>query len=90
VRVEDGKGEAVDSSNLSSATFGQALYPSQGVDSAFRDWGVDIEAKDKDYWTPLHSAAYNGYVEVVKLLLDQGADIEAKSTSTRHPFIVQP
>jgi len=31
-------------------------------------------------WTPLKSASKNGHVEVVKVLLDRGADKEAKTT----------
>jgi ankyrin repeat protein len=33
----------------------------------------------RDGSTPLLAASYNGYVEIVKLLLDKGADINAKS-----------
>ena len=29
--------------------------------------------------TALHNAAYEGHLEVVRLLLDRGADIEAKN-----------
>jgi hypothetical protein len=31
----------------------------------------------QDGWTPLHIASDNGHLEVVRLLLDQGADMEA-------------
>ena len=39
--------------------------------------GADIEAKDKDGWTPLIKAAYNGQKEVVQLLMEKGAIVEA-------------
>ena len=29
-------------------------------------------------WTPLHKAAYDGFADVVHLLLDYGADVNAK------------
>ena len=34
-------------------------------------------ANTKDYreWTPLHEAAYNGYLDICKLLLENGADL---------------
>ena len=28
-------------------------------------------------WSPLHTAARNGHIEIVKLLLDEGANIDA-------------
>ena len=31
----------------------------------------------RNYWTPLHAAAKYGFIEIVKLLLDYGADINA-------------
>jgi ankyrin repeat protein len=30
-------------------------------------------------WTPLHEASYYGHIEVVRLLLDRGADIQAQT-----------
>ena len=36
-----------------------------------------INARDSDASTPLHCAAWKGHVEVVKLLLEYGADIQA-------------
>ena len=29
-------------------------------------------------WTPLHKAAHKGHIDVMKVLVDAGADIEAK------------
>ena len=36
--------------------------------------GVNVNAEDKDHDTPLHSACYNGKLEIVRLLIDHGAD----------------
>jgi ankyrin repeat protein len=41
-----------------------------------------VEARDKDGSTPLHCAAWKGHVEVVRVVLDAGADIGARRTST--------
>ncbi|MBO7238190.1 MAG: ankyrin repeat domain-containing protein [Elusimicrobiaceae bacterium] len=40
--------------------------------------GADIEAKDKRGWTPLGWAVSQGYPDTVKLLLDNGADIDKR------------
>ena len=40
--------------------------------------GTDVNAKDKDGWTPLHPASYEGHVEIVELLIGKGADVNAK------------
>ena len=37
------------------------------------DW-----TKNDDGWTPLHKAAYEGYREIVELLIAKGADVNAK------------
>ncbi|RDH41593.1 ankyrin repeat domain-containing protein [Zooshikella ganghwensis] len=38
-----------------------------------------MEAKDVNNWTPLLAASFIGRLEIVKLLVNQGANIQAKS-----------
>ncbi|MCD4783719.1 MAG: ankyrin repeat domain-containing protein [Candidatus Eremiobacteraeota bacterium] len=38
-----------------------------------------VHAKDKDGWTPLYVAISWGEIEMVKLLIDNGADVNAKN-----------
>ncbi len=39
--------------------------------------GAEVEAKDVDGNTPLHYSVWYGSTEIVKLLIDKGANIEA-------------
>jgi serine/threonine-protein phosphatase 6 regulatory ankyrin repeat subunit A len=39
---------------------------------------VDVNAKDKDGFTPLHHTAWEGHKEVAELLIAAGADVNAK------------
>lgn len=38
-----------------------------------------VNAKDENGWTPLHEGARSGHLEVVKLLVENGADVNAKT-----------
>ena len=40
--------------------------------------GTDVNAKDKDGWSPLHPASYEGHQEIVELLIAKGADVNAR------------
>ena len=37
-------------------------------------------------WTPLHEAANHGFVDIVKYLLDHGADIQANGHDNTTPL----
>ena len=42
--------------------------------------------KNDDGWTPLHKAAYEGYREIVELLIAKGADVNAKNKRGMTPL----
>ena len=42
----------------------------------------DVNSRDEDGWTALHFAAQGGRVEAVRLLLCNGAEIDAQSSKT--------
>ena len=39
--------------------------------------GADTTKADTDTWTPLHAAAANGHADIVRYLMDRGADTQA-------------
>ena len=43
------------------------------------DVSADPNAADSDGWTPLHEASFTGTLEVARLLLEHGADPDAKT-----------
>jgi ankyrin repeat protein len=43
--------------------------------------GADLEASDFYGWTPLMKATYHNNIEIVKLLVDNGADVNARNSS---------
>lgn len=49
------------------------------------DHGADIMAVNNAGWTPLDWAAEQGHIEVVKTLLDSGADITMANIDEQTP-----
>ncbi|HEY1316681.1 MAG TPA: ankyrin repeat domain-containing protein [Gaiella sp.] len=45
------------------------------------DLGFPLETQGDDGGTPLHAAAYNGSADTARLLLDRGADVDARDTT---------
>jgi len=52
--------------------------------------GADVNTRDMLGWTPLRDAARCGHREVVKLLLEHGAQVHALNGDGRTPFQVSP
>lgn len=44
--------------------------------------GVDVNQTDEEGYSALHAAAENGYLDVVKLLVEKGADVQHKTQYT--------
>ena len=50
--------------------------------------GADVEARDNAArWTPLMIATMNGRTEIAKLLIDKGADVNAKTNTNWTPLM---
>jgi hypothetical protein len=48
---------------------------------------INVNVKDDvSGWTPLHWAAYNGHVEITRLLLQNGAEVNARSNEVYTPL----
>ncbi|KRY00230.1 2-oxoisovalerate dehydrogenase subunit alpha, mitochondrial [Trichinella pseudospiralis] len=45
-----------------------------------------VHVRDRDFYTPLHRAAYNNHVSVIKVLLSNGADISAQTEDGWQPL----
>ena len=47
---------------------------------------MDVNAHRKDHWTPLHLASHCGKLDMVQLLLDHGASVNAEDNLLRSPL----
>jgi ankyrin repeat protein len=43
-------------------------------------YGADVNYKDGEGWTPLHQAVFEGDAEVARVLIEEGADVEVRTT----------
>jgi len=50
------------------------------------DAGADIDAVNEADFTALHGAAFRGLNEVIQILIDRGADINARDFKGRTPY----
>jgi ankyrin repeat protein len=48
--------------------------------------GTDVNAKNKNGWTPLHFAAFEDHKEIAELLIAKGADVNAKNRDDWTPL----
>ena len=62
---------------------GNTALVSDWLDSGVLGMGVNVDKRDPYSRTPLHVAAGNGNLELIKLLLSKGADINAESEEVK-------
>lgn len=58
----------------------------EGLQSVLEILENVVNQKDENGWTPLHEGARGGHVEVVKLLIDNGADINMETEAGETPL----
>ena len=64
-------------------------YAARYEEAAARlDAGDDPNQADRDGFTPLHFAAQRGSLEVLRLLLDRGAEVDARNRFGNTPLFV--
>jgi len=57
-----------------------------GIARLLLERGVDVNARKKDKTTPLHSAAFEGNLEIARVLLDHGANADAENDECETPL----
>ena len=82
---EGGDINALDNGFRLSAMSWGALHGRTEVVQLLIKNGADVNIKNGDGATPLHSAAFLGRIDVAKLLLENGADIKARNNDGATP-----
>ncbi|TMW43461.1 hypothetical protein DOY81_011460 [Sarcophaga bullata] len=64
------------------------IFPDAGVIKLLLECGINVNAKNEVKSTPLHIAAqpYNFNNEIIKILLDHGADLDQPNKSDERPY----
>ncbi|KXZ41673.1 hypothetical protein GPECTOR_326g47 [Gonium pectorale] len=70
--------------NLASAD--SSLAPDTSHVQHLINHGADVNAPDNNGWTPLHTAAYHGQEEIVRILLNANANVNARNKQEETPL----
>lgn len=70
-----------DELHLPELVYWASLGDIEQVEQALQE-GLDVNSADEEGYSALHAAAENDHLEVVKLLISKGADINHRSTYT--------
>ncbi|KAK9887181.1 hypothetical protein WA026_020634 [Henosepilachna vigintioctopunctata] len=54
--------------------------------SLLLEFGANVNAEDSEKWTPLHAAATCGYLKLVKVLINNGANLLAVNADGNMPY----
>ncbi|KAL8128654.1 LOW QUALITY PROTEIN: hypothetical protein V2J09_017809 [Rumex salicifolius] len=77
--TDDSSASAVEDGGFDDVPFGiKLMYGRMRATCRILASGIDVNYRDADNRTPLHVAACQGYKEVVELLIENGAEVEAK------------
>jgi ankyrin repeat protein len=50
------------------------------------DHGANVNARQRNHWTPIHFSAVYGYLEITELLIERGADVHAMNDDGSTPY----
>lgn len=59
---------------------------SEPIMSLLLEFGANVDARDTEQWTPLHAACTCGHLNLVKILVGNGADLLAVNGDGNMPF----
>jgi serine/threonine-protein phosphatase 6 regulatory ankyrin repeat subunit B len=86
VNAENSRGETSLHRLLKGQKFVDSECPRVALAQLLLERGANVNTRDKDQITPLHLASDNRSFDVTQLLVDFGADINAKNAQGQTPF----